>query len=48
MRSRNKTLFEWITNYLIWNLKFKFRAFRRIGQSDHSDLIWLEQLAPEK
>ena len=29
-------------------LKFKFRAFRCIVQSEHSDLIRLEKLAPEK
>ena len=29
-------------------LKFKFRTFCCIDQSEHSDLIWLEKLAPEK
>ena len=29
-------------------LKFKFCTFRYIDQSEHSNLIWLEKLAPEK
>ena len=45
---QNKKLFEWLFCYLNSFLKFKFRAFRPIDQSEHLNLIWLEKLAPKK
>ena len=45
---RNKKLFEWVLSYLNSTLKFKFRAFCCIDQSEHSDWIWIQKLAPEK
>ena len=44
---QNKKLFEWLFYYLNSFLKFKFRAFRPIDQSEHSILIWLEKWAPK-
>ena len=44
---QNKKLFEWLFSYLNSFLKFKLHAFCPLDQSEYSNLIWLEKLAPK-